>query len=237
MVAKGSVRSREGEGATRRGGDKAIARYNADMRRRLQFSLRTLLVALTIISIWLGIEINADRRKREAVDAIQAAGGKVFYDYQLRFPGGFARNADPNAPRWLRKLLGDDFFGDVVDVDLNRAQINDEWLARLNDLPRIERLNLAYTPISDVGIVSLSHLRKLRAAYLEETAITEKSVEYLVRHCPDLRTLDLSGPGITDASLEHISRLRQLQTLVITQARITDAGLASLRSLDDLEMF
>jgi hypothetical protein len=127
-------------------------------RRWFQFSLRALLLALTVFAVWLGVQVNCVRRQRETVQAILAAGGKAFYDYQIEPGQFFTPDAEPAAPRWLRKWIGDDFFRDVVDVDLNRTDVADAWLTRLNDLPRIKRRNLAYTPVSDAGIENLTNL-------------------------------------------------------------------------------
>jgi hypothetical protein len=82
-------------------------------RRWYQFSQRTLLVLVLLVSIglsWLGIKMNQARRQREVVKAILEAGGAVYYDYEYKQSG----NPEPPAPAWLRKLFGDDLFRDVV---------------------------------------------------------------------------------------------------------------------------
>lgn len=205
-------------------------------RRRFQFSLRALLIAVTALAVWLGLEVNRVRRQREAVEAIIAAGGKVHYDYEMAPGRSNTPDAEPAAPRWLRKLIGEDFFRDVVDVDLNRTQINDEWLIRLNDLPKIERLNLAYTSVSDSGFERLTGLRNLRSAIPDETRCTDRSLAHLAAASPDLRELAIGGSGVTDAGLAEIARFKRLRTLVLTGAEITDEGLRQIEALGELEM-
>ena len=205
-------------------------------RRWFQFSLRTFLLAITALAVWLGVEVNRVRRQREAVEAILAAGGTVHYDYQTDPSRSFTPDAEPAAPRWLRKLIGDDFFRDVVDVDLNRTRINDELLIRLNDLPKIKRLNLAYTSVSDAGFERLSGLRHLRGVILGETRVTDRTLAHLAKHAPELTLLSVEGAGVTDAGLAEIARFERLQTLILFGADITDAGLRSLETLDELEM-
>lgn len=98
-------------------------------RRYLTFSLRTLFVLLTIGCIWLGILAERAREQREAVEAIEALGGYVIYDWepelekveQLSVPHiVFLRDrCPPGRPEgwpWLRKLIGDDYFQHVVTV-------------------------------------------------------------------------------------------------------------------------
>jgi len=48
-------------------------------RRWFQYSLRSFLVVLTALAVWLGIVVNSAREQREAVKAIEALGGQVLY--------------------------------------------------------------------------------------------------------------------------------------------------------------
>src|SRR4051812_45101623 len=83
-------------------------------RRWLRFTLRTLLVAVTLVGIWLAVTVNAARRQASAVAMILRSGGKVIFDYQIvRSIGadGFCSanlETSPPAPEWLRRLVGDD---------------------------------------------------------------------------------------------------------------------------------
>ena len=108
-------------------------------RWRFQFSIRSLLVLTVAVAIpcsWLAMEMKAAREQREAVDAIVRSGFIVGYDYQkARFSGFGFRSlpTPPPVPVWLRKLLGDDFFTDVVVVLVSK-QVAD------NDLEYFKRL-------------------------------------------------------------------------------------------------
>lgn len=73
-------------------------------RRWLQFSLRSFLVLLTALAVWLGIVVNRVREQREAVKAIEALGGYVGYD------------SPPSGLDWLRQIIGNGFFTEVVFV-------------------------------------------------------------------------------------------------------------------------
>ena len=55
---------------------------SSDNRRWFRFGLRTLLIFLTVLCVWLGFQVNAARRQHAAVQAILQAGGTVAYDYQ-----------------------------------------------------------------------------------------------------------------------------------------------------------
>src|SRR5947209_5933161 len=58
----------------------------------------------------MGWVVNKARRQRLAVAAISGVGGWVKYDWQQA--GGSA----PPAPAWLRRMLGDEPFQEVVVV-------------------------------------------------------------------------------------------------------------------------
>jgi len=76
------------------------------LRRRFQFSLRSLLAFMLLLSVplgWLAWKMQRAKRQREAVEGILKAGGRIGYDYEFV----------PRAPVWVRKSLGEDFFCDA----------------------------------------------------------------------------------------------------------------------------
>ena len=92
-------------------------------RRWLQFSLRGFLVVLTAFAVWLGFKVERVRNQREAVKAIEALGQSVRYDWHPPFSQWGSRyppptNDHPNGPKWLRALIGDDYFQDVEGVEI-----------------------------------------------------------------------------------------------------------------------
>jgi hypothetical protein len=96
-------------------------------RHWLRISIRSLVVLVLIVGVWLGWMVRAARIQREAVEANHMAGGKVSYDwewnYGVHLPGG-----KPFVPRWLVDLLGPDYFGDLVYVYLDEggSAVNDD---------------------------------------------------------------------------------------------------------------
>lgn len=78
-------------------------------RRYLTFSLRTLFVLMTAFAVWLGVVVNRAQEQREAVEAIEAAGGWVGYDWE---EDPFSDDEAPE-PAWLLRLLGKHFFRNV----------------------------------------------------------------------------------------------------------------------------
>src|SRR5262245_40370721 len=95
-------------------------------RRFLRVSLRSFLLALTILCVWLGIQVSHAHKQRAAVAAIRNLGGSVSYDYQ-KVAGGkpnqFESDPKPPGPDWLRSITGPEYFQDVIMVELSHRPI------------------------------------------------------------------------------------------------------------------
>src|SRR5262245_12831761 len=84
----------------------------------LRFSLRTLLILVTLLCVWLAMEKNLLAGPRRAVEMVEQYHGRVGYRRQRAAPGRFDDSLELTTAPWLRRLFGDDYFKEVVDVDL-----------------------------------------------------------------------------------------------------------------------
>ena len=103
-------------------------------RRWYQYSIRTLLVTMVVISVplgWLACKIRQAREQRIVVQQIQELGGMAIHC------GGLEPREEwpPRVPSWLLKTLGDDFFRTINYVDLRGSKVTDADLVRLRALP------------------------------------------------------------------------------------------------------
>lgn len=212
-------------------------------RRRFQFSLRTLMLFVLIAAIpcaWVGRRLEEKRREREAVAAIRAHGGYVWYDDQaaidsLGIPAVSAPSqAAPSGPAWLRAWLGDDFFTEVTVVDLFHADFEDEDALDLIPLAHVQSLNLALTRIGDSGAKVISRMTDLRSLFLYGAQVNDATLAR-IGGLTHLESLDLRSTEITNAGLVHLQRLHQLKALHLCNTEITDAGVASLKTLTQLQ--
>jgi hypothetical protein len=125
---------------------------SANGRRLFRFSLTTGLTLLTGLCVWLGASIERVKTQKRVVEAVQREGGIVMYDYQ--FDGRREdMDAEPDSPRWLRRLFGVDFFHDVTMLQLgdetsyaelfpeSRPLLKEE-LYRIMALPELKRVVL-----------------------------------------------------------------------------------------------
>ena len=82
----------------------------ARKRRWFRFSLRTLLIVVMLLSLplgWLAMKMIQAERQRRAVEAIQEAGGEVFYDWEVDYSGMCMVIEEWPASAWLALPLGE----------------------------------------------------------------------------------------------------------------------------------
>ena len=155
------------------------------------------------------VKLKRSRRQRAAVAEIIQLGGIVTYN-------GDPTPSPETSQSRFRSVLGHDFFDDVVEVHLSGPQIQD--LAVLNDLPKIELLDLAHTSVYDLSILQeLEYLEVLRLD--DNPQIIDLSV---LTQLERLRELDLINMLVID---EHIAQLKQaLPDCVVTVSRMWTEG-------------
>ncbi len=173
-------------------------------RKWYQLSLKSIFTLVTLSSIcfcYFGIKMQQANRQRQAVKVILKSGGRVEYDYQAKNSGQTA------SPRWLRDLLGDDFFQEVSVVSLDwNGSLGDRQWQQIEVLKKLKQLDLSYSSIPENRLIHLAGLR-------------------------DLENLSLAGSTIGDFGLEQLSRLRHLRRLDLTNTEITNGKLVRLRQL------
>lgn len=226
-------------------------------RRWLTFSLRGAFLILTIFCIWLAIVSTRARNQEQAVLAVLAHGGHLRFDYEEDPTGHSNDKTQPQAPEWLRRALGEEYFRKVVTVGLSTGHFTqppkatDADLAIFRALGDVTFLELGGNPgITDAGLIHLAGLKKLRILYLYRTEVRGPGLEHLphnleilslqfapavdeglihLKSLPKLRWLDLNNTKITDEGLRHLSAVRSLEELHLANTDITDQGLEQLK--------
>jgi len=141
---------------------------------------------------------------------------------------------------------------------LTGTGISDRGINALSMLPKLERLWLSQTQITNAGLEQLAAIQSLTHLSIEATPTSDQGLAFVVR-LPKLRSLSLGSPLFTAAglrqlqqaqSIDHlhldrlpvddsvlaaIGELRQVQTLSLRQTAITDNGLRYLGKLHKLK--
>ena len=186
-------------------------------RRRLRFSLRALLLFVTIIAVvaaLLTYRFEEARRQHRAVRRLhQYFGAAAYYDYQLdENDQSLGREATPPGPEWLRSLVGIDFLSRVTKVsfwETNGPGANEYVIFR--DLPFLKTLEFFEALFRGEGVVHLSELHRLRRLILNRSMYGKENVKAL-------------------------GQLTQLEELSLIEGRFHEDDLLSLRSLKNLRL-
>jgi hypothetical protein len=192
-------------------------------RRWLRYSLRTLLMLVTVFGVWLGVKVNQARRQKQAVEALLNLGATVRYAHQRNdaHPSIFETDKDLNVPNGLRALAGDDFFQSVVSLRFSRP-VTDEDLAHLAAFPHLEQLDfyLNGRNVTDAGLANLPRPDRLTSVYADLSGLRK------------LGTIYLSRTRITGAGLKHLVDLPGLADIHLAGCEIDLPSLLALRSMN-----
>ena len=186
-------------------------------------------IAVSLPASWLAAAVRDAKQDAETERAIVALGGK----FNAISTPYMTVSQGPQVPAWLHGLFGDDFFFNCQEICiLNQRHVN-EAMPFLNRLPRTEALYLTCSRVSDDALKNVESLHDLRLLCLANTRVDDAGLA-AIRNLRQLRVLIL-GNGISNAGLANLRSLDNLQVLQLYGRAISDAGLASLADLGSLE--
>ncbi|HEV3167589.1 MAG TPA: hypothetical protein VGZ22_26530 [Isosphaeraceae bacterium] len=172
-----------------------------------------LMLVVLVVGGGLGWICYRARVQREAVAAIEAAGGEVMFDWH--FEDGFLsagtlswRKKVGGEPGWLRRHLGPGFFEKVIFVILD-ANPDDSVMRHISRLTDLQVLMNVDGRVTDAGLAN-------------------------VRGLSDLRWLTISAHSITNRGLANVGQLTRLEFLVV-DLPLEDLDLTFLRHLSSLQ--
>jgi hypothetical protein len=224
-----------------------------------RFSLRTMLIATTLLCVVLGTWITRAEQQRAACRAFFENGGNSY---------GHAKwNADGKDPWWLAKLpeilregRAEHYWTSVEYIGVSeRAPLPqqldaarqfpalktikfdqlipvvpaDTWPA-VAKVPYVRRLEFFHANIDDRTLgqfSSISNLRELRLWWCER--VGNVGVENLAG-CRGLEVLQIESCPISNRALVSIGQMKSLRKLRITSAEIDDDGLSALYDLPNV---
>lgn len=225
-------------------------------RRWLRYSLRVLLVLVTVLSVWLGWLVHRARQQAAAVDVVLRSGGDVYYEWYYD-PQSGAREPESRVRTLLGALFGDEFARRVTHValgqeemhpadlepisglqDLNGisadgTQLTDDAMAFLASHTDLETVSFRGSPVGDKALAYLRACRELKELYVPETRVTNRGLANLVGHA-NLDVVNVAGTEVTDAGLAHLKSARNLRVLDLSHTKVTDEGLSQLRDFRNL---
>lgn len=199
------------------------------MRRRFQYSLRTILLVTLVSSLLAGFwvwHIKPYLHEARVARYIERLGGSV--------------KLTPDGPAWLRGIAGDKPFRRIVQASLGSPKVRE---VEFSDLPRLEWLSLG-APMAKIRLARLPAVKTLSVEAeglalnglprLRELHLRGKLIQVELRELPNLEIVYCYGP-LTDKHLAVFASLPRLKWLELSRTRITNDGLAVLGRLPCLE--
>lgn len=113
---------------------------------------------------------------------------------------------------------------------LRGSDVTDLDLVHLKRLRKLKILDLRETAITDVGLQHVGQMTSLRRLYLGDTQVTDAGLANL-KELVNLELLDLDQTQISDEGMQHLQTLTKLNQLGVGQSKVTDAGLEMLHRL------
>jgi Leucine-rich repeat (LRR) protein len=182
---------------------------------RLRFSLRSLLIAITVLavvlSVWLGFERAAARKQMLAIQNLAPT-----------VPETYAK------PRWIWTVLEPNAPGRVVGLAIRSRRATDEQLAPLANLTDLVWLDVVETQITDVGVEKLTSLQKLERLRIDSTSLSDAGLAHIAK-LPRLHQLNLERTKITDAGLLELAKMPSLKEVYVPGKNVTPAGVQRLQ--------
>lgn len=171
---------------------------------RIRVSLRAVLILLTLACVLAAVASHDAREQQHAVKWVRENGGTVVYDDAFfDHKTGTVKEKKLLTPKWLRELIGYDYFYTVVSVDLVAKNLTD--ISPLANLQAVTRLDLSSNQISDIRpLESLEHLETLKLS-----GNLLKGCDSLYR-LGDVRFLTISGNPLDNATIEEWRAWRRL---------------------------
>ena len=162
-------------------------------RRWYQFSLRTLIIVVTLACVVMGVlvvPVHRARQQRATIETLRELGWVV------------TCHPTPSGHAWQRKLFGDETFIDAVAVD-SPPGASDDAVALLGRMPRLERVFVSGEEVTDAGVRHLASLRNLKTVCLSGTNVGDEGVKRF-GSLEELEQLYLTHTQVTDQGLRQL---------------------------------
>ena len=158
-----------------------------------RFSLRTLLIATTVIAALMAIPIRRAIEQKRGREWVASQNGHVYFSHKYNaLMDQWDHHASPPVPAWLVDALGIDIFDTVDTVVLDNMEVKD--LSPITDLQSLREFAI-YIEIDDkLDFAPLAELRKLQVVYLDYTDISAERLAKLRSLLPNVRVEATNHP-------------------------------------------
>ncbi|HEX5102281.1 MAG TPA: hypothetical protein VFV87_00620 [Pirellulaceae bacterium] len=195
--------------------------------RRMRWTIRTLLLVVTLIALllaWIGRTIRAVHHRQVLATALESDDG---IDTYLRWGSFRDSRLEPN---WLAIFCGDWSSVELTDVDIDyRQTASDDLLEQIGVFRKLEDVSISGQQVTDRGLAPLGHMQELRSLTIEACDITDKTLE-AIADLPNLQDVTLRGVAVTDQGLAHLWKLPNLTSLTLDFTLVTPKAVKAFQN-------
>lgn len=184
--------------------------HEKSLRRRLRFSVRTLLIAVTLASVLLGLRVKHVRELDAAVAKLERAGFAVYTEIPSKEP--FFGKPYFRPKSFLRRLItreGGLQWLILLNVHTNNFSIDDGVMRNLmpaiKKLPHVPVLKLSSTSVGGETLREISSIPYLESLCLRNTEVTDDDIQQLAS-ASQLKELDLRNTRVTMPGVNRLKR-------------------------------
>ncbi len=119
-------------------------------------------------------------------------------------------------------------------LDLSLTRITDLGLLRLRDLKNVREIDLWFAElVTDEGLAAMKNWPRIERLNLRGTKVTDNTLS-LFAGKESIVALDVGYAEVTDSGLQHLPKYSNLRELGLGGNKMTEVGLQVLRSLPNL---
>jgi|694.fasta_scaffold00058_98 Leucine-rich repeat (LRR) protein len=137
----------------------------------------------------------------------------------------------------LRQIEALPFNPSLKELLLDGGAVDDKGLAAIvKACPRLERLRLRLSPVTEHGAGQLAKLTHLKILNLPQSRFSDQAIS-LLEPLKSLEQLRLGSSQLTDQAVEAIVNLPNLRSLHLIGPKLTDQALVQLATAPRLSSF
>jgi hypothetical protein len=215
---------------------KTSAPDNKPRRRRwIRYGLRTVLILLTIVCLWLGWFMTQVQKQRRAVAVLEKYSAAITYSAFYQY-SPWSAILPRRLIQWLNGALsGNDILQRVTGVTIERDTLDEQDLAVLTDLPYLRYLSLSGPAVTDASVHHVENLTQLKCFKLIGTNVSDAGLQF-VSKLENVESLILTETPFTEAGIKHLRNLKNIDELYLDDTRVTGACLEDLTAIKNLRV-
>ncbi len=156
------------------------------------------------------------------------------YDYHESGPRRWSTSGTPRGPRWMRDILGSDYFDRVTYIGHFSTPEDAGWVDAFNRLKSVKTLLLSGPHVTDEILDRMHSSTALLELHLTNASISDDGLRNLAKF-PNLRWLVMNSTSITGDGMVHLAAIGGLQEINLRNTKVSDESVPSIATFHSLQ--